>query len=177
MTNASSSTFIGAQSGELSVGGQNTYVGRAAGQFNATGSNNTFVGYQAGVISPSSSSVFLGSFSGANEAFSNRLYIENSNSSAPLIYGEFDNDIVGINGTLGVGTQLPTSTLHVRRADSSARVLVEETNLSGPLEMFELRSTGAGRPRFAVNNTSALGGAGAKWTFDVLFHCCPVNGY
>jgi hypothetical protein len=29
---------------------------------------------------------------------SNKLYIENSNSSSPLIYGEFDNDLVRVNG-------------------------------------------------------------------------------
>lgn len=48
-------------------------------------------------------------------------------------------------------------------------MLVEETGISGALEMFELRSAGPGRRRFAVNNTSAEGGAGAKWAFDVQF--------
>ncbi|MGB0368570.1 MAG: tail fiber domain-containing protein [Flavobacteriales bacterium] len=55
----------------------------------------------------------MGRQAGHNEAGSNRLYIENSNSSAPLIYGEFDNEIVGINGSLGVGTQSPQEEIHV----------------------------------------------------------------
>jgi hypothetical protein len=37
---------------------------------------------------------------GKDETGSNKLYIENSDSTSPLIYGEFDNDLVVINGTL-----------------------------------------------------------------------------
>jgi len=33
---------------------------------------------------------------------SNKLYIENSDSSSPLLYGEFDNDYLKINGDLEV---------------------------------------------------------------------------
>ena len=31
-----------------------------------------------------------------------KLYIENSSSNSPLIYGEFNNDLVRINGTLNI---------------------------------------------------------------------------
>ena len=50
------------------------------------GSNNVFIGYQAGYA----------------ETNSNKLYIENSNSTTPLIYGEFDNNLLQINGTLNM---------------------------------------------------------------------------
>ena len=44
----------------------------------------------------------LGYQAGYSETGSNKLYIENSNSATPLIYGEFDNDLVKINGALHV---------------------------------------------------------------------------
>ena len=40
---------------------------------------------------------------GQNETGSNKLYISNS-ATDTLIYGEFDNDFVTINGKLGIGT-------------------------------------------------------------------------
>jgi hypothetical protein len=60
-------------------------IGSGAG-FNLGASNNA--------------NVFLGYQSGYNASSSNQLYIENSNSATPLIYGEFDNDLVKIYGTL-----------------------------------------------------------------------------
>ncbi|WP_415405727.1 tail fiber domain-containing protein [Sulfurovum sp. CS9] len=41
----------------------------------------------------------MGRSAGQSETGSHRLYIENSGSSTPLIYGEFDNDLVRVNGT------------------------------------------------------------------------------
>lgn len=64
----------------------NTAIGLSSLFNNVSGSGNVAIGYQAGY----------------NEAGSNKLYIENSNSATPLIYGEFDNDIVKINGVVKV---------------------------------------------------------------------------
>jgi len=71
---------------------------------------------QVGLIQMGSGNVFIGKSAGYSESGSNKLYIENSSSGSPLIYGEFDNDIVGINGKLGVGTEAPTDELHVEGA-------------------------------------------------------------
>ena len=46
--------------------------------------------------------MFLGYYAGYNETGDNKLYIENSDSSSPLIYGEFDNDMVAINGQIKI---------------------------------------------------------------------------
>jgi hypothetical protein len=89
--------FIGSFAGHLSESSYNTYVGHKAGGLNKTGSRNVFLGYEAG----------------SNETASNRLYIANSDTSSPLIYGEFDNQILTINGKLGVGTY-PNYDLDVR---------------------------------------------------------------
>lgn len=53
-------------------------------------------------MSTGSGNVFLGHNAGYNEMGSNKLYIENSDISTPLIYGEFDNNLLQINGTLKI---------------------------------------------------------------------------
>ncbi len=55
---------------------------------------------------------------------------------------------------MGVGTSTPARSLHVARDDSSAKVLVENTNAgSGPQTMFELMNNGP--TRFTLSNTNA----------------------
>jgi hypothetical protein len=61
-----------------------------------------FLGYQAGFSSTGTGNVFLGYQAGFFETGDNKLYIDNSNTSTPLLYGEFDNDFVEINGDLYV---------------------------------------------------------------------------
>lgn len=90
-TSGSSNMFLGNYAGfSNSSGSYNIYIGRDSGYSNATGTSNIFLGDQAGYF----------------ETGSNRLYVDNSSTTSPLIYGEFDNDIVRINGTLEVGSQL-----------------------------------------------------------------------
>lgn len=62
-------------------GDYNIAIGPEALYSNINGNNNIGIGYQAGY----------------NETGSNKLYIENSNSATPLIYGEFDNDLLRMN--------------------------------------------------------------------------------
>ncbi len=154
-------TFLGGTAGASNTTGfNNTFIGIGAGFSNIVGDENTFIGRSAGLNNLSSGSIFIGASAGFNELSSNKLYIENSNTAAPLIYGEFDNDIVGINGTLGVGTQLPTSTLHVRRVDGTASILVEEINpTTAPRTLLQLNN--AGNTKFNLNNTDA----GVEWAF------------
>ncbi len=97
------------------VGNGNVAIGYSAGRNDVTSSFNTYIGYQAGGASLTSSiaenkvgNIFLGYNAGFDENGSNKLYIENSDSSTPLIYGEFDNDILRANGELQVGD--PTTT-------------------------------------------------------------------
>ena len=60
------------------------------------------IGLFAGGTNIGSDNIFLGCHAGYFEQGDNKLYIENSNSTLPLIYGEFDNDFLRINGTLNV---------------------------------------------------------------------------
>ena len=41
------------------------------------------------------------------------LYIENSNSSTPLIWGDFANDLLTVHGKLGVSNKSPTSKIDI----------------------------------------------------------------
>jgi hypothetical protein len=103
------STSVGTLAGgNSSTATYSVFVGDSAGRFNS-GDRNVIIGRGAGYSSGTSSdSIFLGYEAGYNETGSNKLYIENSNSTTPLIYGEFDNDIVRVNGTVQVGD--PSST-------------------------------------------------------------------
>jgi len=79
------SVFIGSESGYTATDAANSvFMGRQSGYSMVDGTGNVFIGYQAAY----------------NETGSNKLYIENSNSSTPLIYGEFDNDLLEVNGNL-----------------------------------------------------------------------------
>ncbi|MGC1205121.1 MAG: tail fiber domain-containing protein [Flavobacteriaceae bacterium] len=87
-------------------GGYNIAIGNNAGR-KVIGSNNVFLGYSAGsdtqaggsTTHEKSSGIFIGYNAGSKELNSNRLYIENSSSLTPLIYGEFDTDFLRINGS------------------------------------------------------------------------------
>jgi hypothetical protein len=123
-------TYIGYLAGRDAFFGRfNTYIGRAAGFGNLLGVNNTFIGFQAGYNgmggayntfignragqnNNGSNNVFLGHLAGFNASGSNRLYIDSSDTSTPLIYGEFDTDKVRINSYLGVG-MTPTNPIDV----------------------------------------------------------------
>jgi len=97
-------TYIGSAAGSNNISGNsNTFVGSWSGRMKTTGSGNTFIGQFSGHNNFSgSNNVFLGISSGSNETGSNKLYIENSGNNDPLIYGEFDNDVVQINGNLNI---------------------------------------------------------------------------
>lgn len=88
------------------IGSFNTSVGRSSG-FNVIGGDNVFLGYRAGYSGSSrsiSGSVFIGNEAGLGVTDSHRLYLDNSSTSTPLLYGEFDNDLLRINGRLQIGT-------------------------------------------------------------------------
>lgn len=110
-------TFIGSTSGNTNVSGDNNTAVGSIALFSSTGNNNTGIGYQVGRNNTGnynvfvgansgynsgsgSSNIFIGDSAGYNETGSNKLYIENSNSSNPLIGGDFSTNTVTINDTL-----------------------------------------------------------------------------
>ncbi len=98
-TTGEKNTYLGTAAGEFSTNSENIMIGFWAGR-NNNGSKNCLLGTQAGYSGDGSSNVFIGYQAGFNESGSNLLYIENSNSAAPLIWGDFLNNDVQINGDL-----------------------------------------------------------------------------
>lgn len=134
-TTGHSNSFFGHFSGQKnSTGNLNCFFGRNSGISNTTGNNNNFYGLSSGNKNTTGeNNSFFGAYSGSNNLTgfnniaigngagptsnspnqSNRLYIDIKTNfpfgnDNPLIYGEFDNDLVRINGTLEV-----TKTIHI----------------------------------------------------------------
>jgi hypothetical protein len=103
-TSGNYNTFLGSYSGYTTTGGAfNTFLGTNAGYYNTTGGFNTFLGGQAGVNNiTGESNVFIGNAAGYTETGSHKLYIDNCFSgnpcTSPLIYGEFNNHRIRLNG-------------------------------------------------------------------------------
>jgi hypothetical protein len=85
-------------------GKTNIAIGSSSLLNNTTGDENTAIGSSAGLNSIGSGNVFLGYNSGYNETSNNKLYIENSDSDTPLIWGDFTDgsEQVKINGDFHV---------------------------------------------------------------------------
>lgn len=85
MTSGTYNTYLGALTGKnTTTGSQNTAVGQGALYNNTVGSNNVAIGFMAGT----------------SETGSNKLYIANSDTTTPLIYGDFSTSALKINGSL-----------------------------------------------------------------------------
>lgn len=99
-------TFLGNRSGFYNGSGiGNTFLGWYSGFTNSSGQYNVFLGYQAGRNATGSRNVFIGLNAGYYETGSHKLYIDNTTTSTPLVYGEFDNDLLSVGGRLGVNTR------------------------------------------------------------------------
>jgi len=129
-TTAWNNCFFGYKTGYLNTtGDQNSFFGHSAGYSNTTGSQNTFIGAGAGDGNTTGyGNTYLGNFAGANETGSNKLYISNSDTSSPLIYGEFDNGIVAINGKLGIGTKTPDYPMELETTGQNAAFITTRTD-------------------------------------------------
>ena len=102
--------------GSNTTGDRNTFIGYRAGYGNQEGSHNTIVGTYAGRYNVSGEdNVFLGYHAGYYETGSNKLYIANSTDSSPLIYGEFDNNLIRINGNFRAVASATSSDLRWKK--------------------------------------------------------------
>ncbi|WP_309641822.1 hypothetical protein [Flavobacterium sp.] len=104
---------LGNNSGQIATGGSNNvFVGASSGTF-ANGSNNTLLGAGAGEgTSPAgggaigTGNVLIGYQVGRYQGLSDKLFIDNTATSTPLIWGDFTpaSRQVKLNGKVGVGT-------------------------------------------------------------------------
>jgi len=110
-------TYIGNAAGENGTGFYNTIIGGLAATTNDFGSSNVIIGYVAGRDMVSSNNIMIGRAAGYNntaeegyniyigtyagegiEDQNYRLEIRNDRTKPPLLYGEFDNRRLAING-------------------------------------------------------------------------------
>ena len=89
------------------TGRHNTAVGARTYSCNTTGHYNTAIGAEAlDKCTTGYYNIGIGYRAGHNEMGSYKLYIDSSETTTPLIYGEFDNDLIAIYGNLGIGTRV-----------------------------------------------------------------------
>lgn len=92
-------TFLGRDAGAYNLSGNNnTFIGRNSGGFHRTGDTNSFLGAESGMMNESGTgNVFIGFKAGYYSNGNNLLFIDNSDTNVPLIWGDFDRKRVGIN--------------------------------------------------------------------------------
>ena len=107
-------------------GQRNTAIGLES-LFSNTGSDNVSIGARSGRQSGNSSgNIFIGAGAGYSDTSSNKLYIENSSGTTPLIWGDFASNYVNINGRLGIGTTTPSKKFHIKATDNSGDIHLED---------------------------------------------------
>jgi hypothetical protein len=101
--NVTAATAVGYQAGKVATGAGNVFFGYQAGVAVSSGANNTILGYQAGAsLSTNGGSVMIGYQAGNAETAANKLYIANSSTTTPLIYGDFSTPSLTFNGTVNI---------------------------------------------------------------------------
>ncbi|WP_435579842.1 hypothetical protein [Gilvibacter sp.] len=106
LDSGTSNTIIGEGAAPgLTTGGLNIIIGQGAGSSgNSRGFRNTLIGTQSAtsLTTTSSGNVFIGFQAGALETGSDQLYIDNSNTSDPLIHGDFNTNRIRFNGFVNI---------------------------------------------------------------------------
>ena len=125
----------------LEDGSKNIAIGIASMYNGTVSSGNTMLGYQTGYNNTSGdNNIFIGYQAGYNETGSNKLYIDNSNTVSPLIYGDFDSNILGFSGNVGVNTKNPLAELQVHNnaTDSTTIMVTPQNTTSGGISRILL---------------------------------------
>jgi len=137
---------IGSRALYNNTGDYNLALGYQAGLNNQTGSGNVFIGYQAGLT----------------ETSSNKLYIANSGTTTPLIYGDFS------TGNVGIGTTSPVNgTLEVQ---SPGTAIYGQSTGSNGFGVFGIATASGG--------TGVTGVAGSSGTnYGVYGQSGSTSGY
>jgi len=152
-SNCDDNVYIGGASGRNNTAGNmNTALGfYSGGRGGVQGDYNVSIGPYAGYWVTGNRNVFLGYRAGrqaSSQSFDDRLYIANSETSTPLIYGEFDNDLVRINGDLEVTNNLTV--------DATATIDVLKVSSGTEINEFSIDGTLAGNSDDAVPTEKAV---------------------
>jgi hypothetical protein len=138
------------------IGQYNIALGSWTLNENLIGNNNTILGYSAGFSTLGSGNVMIGHLAGFNETGSDKLYIDNSNTSSPLIWGDFANNYLNFNANVGIGTASPTEKLEV--LGKTKTTTFQMTN--GAANNYVLTSDASGNASWAASASSS----NSNWT-------------
>ena len=162
---------------------ENIGIGSNALQHTTTGDYNTALGFAAGIDGNASSCVYLGYVAGNSNTTDNRLFINNAGGAYPLIYGEFDNDIVAFgNGadafnfafsrtggeSILHGGNTANDILVIGCNSSDGRPFIRLNPNDGGINYIDMELTATGKIRYEWNNV--LGGyqylSGGDWIHE-----------
>lgn len=148
-----------------SNGANNANFGAYSGFNNINGSQNTILGTYAGYNNTGSRNVFLGYAAGYNAVGNDQLYIANSNTIAPIIFGDF------VSGRLGFGTISPSEHLHITGPNGTfQRIKVESPGNSGASELLLQTDNSSTNVLQLFKGGSATGGSTAGIPLANLSH-------
>ncbi len=155
-------TYVGYNSGYTSTSADyNVYLGAGSGYTTSSGGTNTAVGFQSGYSnSTGTGNVFLGYQAGYSETGSDKLYIDNSNTTTPLIYGDFSTDVLTVNGSLVVNEQSADEDFRVESDNNTHMLFVDastDQTIIGSSNSFTL---GSSVKTLQVSGTDASAGIG-----------------
>lgn len=193
----SENSFFGSCAGENNVNGShNVLIGADSGGAIRDGSNNTAIGHSAGNELTGEGNVIIGSNAGptrASSARNNSLFIDNEESDQPLIYGDFGDDILRINGQLQIdGTADGNSRLRMQGVGGTFNEVIRYSGSANDVVMGSVSGSGGklflrsdGRTQMAMiengnvgigttNPTEALDVRGAA-TFEDFIRLEPLD--
>jgi len=188
-TTGATNNFFGLYAGlNNTTGDSNSYFGHMAGDYSQTGSKNTAIGYlsfgygtgavftgadnntiigtEAGYNLGASddANIMLGYQAGYSETGSNKLYIENSNSATPLIYGEFDTDYLKFTGR----GEFSNSTTYL---SGKSALIVDQYESQ---DIFT--ASASGTPKFTISNVGNVGIGATSFGTDAASVLAIANG-
>ncbi len=133
---------------------RNVFIGYQTARQKSRGKLNVYIGFQAGYnAQDSDSSVFIGPFSGYNETGKNKLYIDNTSTSTPLIYGDMGvgKRYIKINGGFATSYVAKTATYTILSSDYTIHCTANTFTVTLPAaaslivgQIFIIKNTGAG---------------------------------
>jgi len=174
---SSNNTIVGTFSGQNQTqGDHNTYLGYAAGRDIGIGDDNTLLGYEAGKrLGNSSGNIMIGYQAGWNAMNVNdKLYIDNSSTVNPLLYGDFALNELQSNGVFSVN--YPTSSsntnmqlffeiINVKKFsmgyNSTANYFVIKDEVNND-QVFYIQNGKVGIQRTSPSNTFEVNGTASK---------------
>lgn len=152
-TGAGGSSSITGETGTADLS-QNVIIGTWAA-IRGLNDGNVVIGYSAGrnlTNHVSEGNILIGRNAGYNETGSNKLYLENSSSSTPLIYGDFSSDEIEINGSFQVDNEFYDSG---HDPGTSGQILSSTSSGTNWIDMPNITSSTGSANHLAYWNSSS----------------------